>query len=174
MTPEETKEWIWSRCHEDGDCVLWDGAVDDSGVPQLRRPGSRKVEPARRVLLAALGQEIKGRVATTTCQHPRCMAEEHCVAWTRKQLQKRSGQKLVTNIVRAAKLAAIGRERVGKLSMEKVRAARAAGMTGRAFAAETGVTLSTAQKALRGDAWKEYGANPFSGLLAANEKRRAA
>lgn len=164
MTPEETKAWIWSRCHEDGDSVLWDGAKDDQGVPYLRLPGSRKVLAARRVLLEALGVDVQGKIATTTCNNPACLAEGHCVAWTRKQLQKRSGQKLAHNMVRAAKLAAISRERNGKLTMEQVQEGRAEGLTTRAAAAMWGVTQSTAHKALSGSAWKEYGTSPFHGL----------
>jgi hypothetical protein len=163
MTPEEIKGWIWSRCHEDGDCVLWDGGCDDQDVPYLRLPGSRKVVAARRVLLNALGVEIHGKLATTSCGHPKCLAEGHCVAWTRKQLQKRSGRKIAGNVVRAAKLQA-ARRGGATLSMEKVREGRQSGMTGRAFAELHGVTLSTAQKALNGKSWKDYGANPFLGL----------
>ena len=43
MTPDEIKANIWSKCHECGDCLLWDGAVNDAGVPQMRLPGTREV-----------------------------------------------------------------------------------------------------------------------------------
>jgi hypothetical protein len=163
MTPQETKEWIWSRCHEDGDCLLWDGGTDDQQVPYLRMPGSRKVEAARRVLLTALGVDVTGRVATTTCDNPLCLCEDHCVAWTRAKLQKRSGKKLAGNVVRAAKLQA-ARRPTATLDIEKVREMRASGMTTREAAAKYGVTQSTAHKAMTGKAWKDFGANPFFGL----------
>lgn len=163
MSPEETKAWIWSRCHEDGDCLLWDGGTDDNGVPYLRLPGSRKVVAARRALLEALGVNVQGKVATTTCGHPGCLAEEHSVAWTRKQLQKRSGEKHRFNLVRAAKIAK-WRRQTAVLDEEKVAHLRECGLTTREAAALYGVAQSTAANAMRGDSWKDY-SSPFQGLL---------
>lgn len=162
MTDEETKRFIWSRCTEYGDCLLWDGAVDDCGVPQMRLPGSRKVEPVRRVLLLAMGRNIAGKLATTNCRNQRCMHEKHVVALTRKQLQVRSGKKLRGNPLRAAKLA-IARRKTAKLDMEKVHEMRASGMNTRQAAAHYNVTQSTAAKVMRGEIWKDY-SSPFAGL----------
>lgn len=163
MTPEQTKAWIWSRCTEDGDCMRWEGATDDCGTPQVRRPGSRKVEAARRVLLEAMGKKLDGLLATTTCDDPLCLAEEHCVAWTRKQLQKRNGAKLVGNVARNAKLSAAARARA-TLDLEAVRQMRASNMTTRQAAAAYGVAQSTACDAMAHLTWKDY-SSPFAGLI---------
>jgi hypothetical protein len=103
-------------------------------------------------------------MATTTCEHPLCMAEGHLLAMTRKQLQKRSGAKLPGNIVRSAKLAEVAR-RQSEIDMELVRQMRASGLRAKQASEKFGITLCAASRILRGDAWKEYGANnPFQGL----------
>lgn len=167
MTPAETRDWLWSRCTPCGDCLLWDRAVDDGGVPQVRLPGSRKVSSARRVLLEALGRDITGRIATTKCGDQLCMAEQHVVAWTRKQLQKRSAKKFASSLLRSARLAT-ARRRTAKLTLEdahELRRLRADGVSTREAAERFGVAQSTAAKAMRGESWRDYG-GLFTGLLA--------
>lgn len=176
MTPEEIKAWVWAKCHEDGDCLLWDGAVANGGVPTARDPNTEKLSPARRILLTAMGKNVAGKVATTTCNNPLCMAEDHVVAWTRKQLQQRSGEKLTYNMVRAKKLADVAR-RQSTVDMDLVRQIRAAGMRPKQAAEHFNVPFQTACRIISGTSWKEYGTNPFIGLgaRAANDsKRRAA
>lgn len=173
MTPTEIQQWLWSRCHDDGDCVIWDGAVAQGSGPAVSSPYTGRTTPARRVLLQALGVDIKGKIATTTCGNSLCMAKEHSVAWTRKELQKRSGIKLSSNIVRNAKIAAATRAR-SYLTMEVVRAIRCAGMTATQASQHWNIPLQTVARVLRNDSWKEYGANPFHGLgaMAANDSKR--
>jgi hypothetical protein len=163
MTNEDIKSYLWARCTRCDKCLLWDGAVDDAGVPQTRLPGQKKTYQARRELLKALGVSVDKRVATTTCGNPRCMDEKHVAAWTRKRLQKRSAQTFASNAARSLKLAIAARKSVAVLTIEQVREMRVSGMTGREAAAHYGVALSTAQKALSGDSWKEY-STPFAGL----------
>lgn len=163
MTPAEIKKWIFDRCEECGDCLLWKQAVDDAGVPVCRLPGG-KVLQARRVLMQALGRDIDGKIATTSCNHKRCMAPEHVAAWTRKALQVRT-VKATGFPQRLSRRAAIAesRRKTAVLDMDKVLDMRARKLTGREAAAEFGVALSTAQKALAGDSWADY-ASPFAGL----------
>lgn len=164
MTPEEVKRWIWNRCEECGDCLLWKQAVDDAGVPVCRLPGG-KVSQARRVLMQAMGRDIAGKIATTNCNNKRCMAPQHVEGWSRKALQKRTakatgyGQKLT---FRAAQAEA--RRKTAVLDMEKVQEMRASGMTTREAAQHFGVTQATAHKAISGGTWRDY-FTPFSGLL---------
>jgi hypothetical protein len=172
MTPEETKRWIWSRCTECADCLLWTGATDDNGTPQMRLPGSRKVHPARRVLLEAMGKDVKGRIATTKCDNKACMAEEHVVLWTRKQLQQRNGKKIAGNVARSAKLAAAAQKR-SKLTMEDARMIRSTGMTWREVMERFGVSESTAYDVIAGRHFKDY-SSPFAGLFAMNDSMKRA
>jgi hypothetical protein len=164
MTPEETKQWIWSRCTRCDKCLLWDGGVDDCGVPQMRVAAEKKVRPVRRVLLEALGVSVAGKLATTTCGDPRCMDEKHVVAWTRKRLQARSAKSTAYGRNEARRAAiAMKRRESATLNIEKVREMRASGMSSREAAAAYGVTQSTAHKALAGITWRDYG-SPFARL----------
>ena len=153
---------LHSLCRREGKCLLWTRAADGAGVPIVRLPGAKKVHQARRVLMQALGRDMQGLLATTRCGNPLCMDPAHCVAWTRKKLQKRSGQKFTGNVARAARLATV-RRRTAVLSMEKVREMRSRGLTGKQAAAEYGCSEAAAHKALSGATWKEYG-SPFGGF----------
>jgi hypothetical protein len=113
--------------------------------------------------MKALGMKVDGLIATNKCQHPLCMAREHLLAMTRKQLQKRSGVKLANNIVRTAKLAEKSRAR-SYLDMETVRAIRASGLRPKQAADRWDIPLQTAARLIRHDSWREYTGNPFAGL----------
>lgn len=159
---------IQNKCQEDGDCLIWQGATDDAHVPQMRLPGSRKVYAARRVLLEALGKPPqKGHLATTKCDNPLCMAEEHVVLWQRSQLQRRSGKKIAASPLRAYKLqrAHINNGR-SKFNPDLAREIRAQGMDWREIMKQYGCSESTAYDLLAGRHWKDHSANsPFTGLL---------
>lgn len=163
MTPEQLSRWIWSRCKEDGDCLLWTGAKGSDNVPKMRLPGERKVYQARRVLMEALGRTIVGRIATTTCGNPMCMAEEHLTAYTRKQLQQRSAKKFSGTLARSAKLAEISR-RNSRLTMEQVQGIRAQGMKADEVMERFGLSKAAAHSLIAGRTWKDY-SNPFAGLM---------
>jgi hypothetical protein len=110
-----------------------------------------------------MGVDVRCKVATTTCGNPLCMAKDHVVAWTRKQLQKRSGEKLSVNVVRSAKLAEVAR-RQSDLTMDRVREIRSSGLRPTDAAHAYGISLQTAARIIRHDSWKEYGTNPWAGL----------
>lgn len=163
MTPEQVKAWILNRCHEDGDCLLWDGAVARGAGPAVTDPHTGRTSPTRRVLMRAMGFDVNGRVATTTCGNPLCMSEEHLVALTRKQLQQRTGPTISANVVRSAKLAASRRAR-SYITMELVREIRSSGMRATDAAARWDIPLQTAARILRHDTWRESVGNHFAGL----------
>lgn len=168
MTSDELLHAIYSRCEPQGECMLWQDAVDATGVPIMRIPGDRArgTISVRRVLLQDVcGHDLSGLLATFRCTNSACLAPKHVVGWTRKQLQLRSGKKLHGNLQRNAKIATISRERNGKLSTAKVALMRAERMTATQAAALFGVAPSTAGKALNGRAWKNYG-DPFAQLMA--------
>lgn len=159
MTPEETKRWIWNQCKECGDCLIWQGAVDGFGTPMMKK-GQPRTDSARRVLMRAMGKNTKGRIATTKCGDKRCMAEDHVVLWTRKQLQQRSMAKKSGDVTWSIALRNSGRY---KLDMAKAREIRAAGMTWQEVMERYQVSKNTALGVLNGTHWKEY-SSPFAGL----------
>jgi hypothetical protein len=172
MTAQEVAKWIWDRCHDDGDCVIWDGAVAANAGPAVTSPFTGRTAPTRRVLMQALGYKIDGLICTTSCGHQNCMAREHIITMTRQQLQKRTGPSLSKNEVRRASLARAARQR-SYLTMEIVREMRASGMRATQAAKHYGIPLQIAARVLRNDSWRDY-SNPFSALLAANDSRRKA
>jgi hypothetical protein len=165
MKPEEIKQLVWDKCVPDGcGCLIWKGSIARGGVPAFRDPVTGKTGSARRILMTAMGKNVKGRLATTKCNNPLCMAEGHVVLWTRQELQKRSAAKLVENHVRSAKLAAAARAR-SKLTMEQVREIRSSGLRAKEVSAQYGITLHCACLIVNGRTWRDY-SNPFAGLLA--------
>lgn len=163
MKPEQIAKWIWDRCHADGDCLIWDGAVAQNSGPAVTSPFTGRTAPARRVLMQALGMDIAGKMATTTCGNPLCMERGHLIAWTRKELQQRTGKGLSVNVLRSAKLAEVARRR-SYLTMEVVRDIRASGLRATDAAKRWNIPLQTAARVIRHDSWREYAGNPFAGL----------
>jgi hypothetical protein len=151
---------------EDSGCWMWRGGVDSSGTPVARFhvDGKRSsVVSVRRVVLDLLGKQTKGRLATNKCDCKLCLAPKCAVAWTRKQLQKRTGatRDYSKDIVRKQAIAKSRRQRGTVLSEEKVKEMRDSGMTSREAAKTYGCSQYAAWAALSGKTWKEY-QSPFS------------
>jgi len=163
MTPEQQIKMIWSRCEEDGDCLIWRGPVDKYGTPMMHDRLTNKTDSVRRILARALGRQVDGRVATATCKHKLCMAETHIAMWTRGQLQTRTAKQQKGNVAWAIAVRR-GVEARSKLSMEDARLIRQNGMTPREVMERWGVCETTARATIRGDLWKEY-SSPFAGLF---------
>ncbi|HYD75755.1 hypothetical protein [Ramlibacter sp.] len=175
MTDAAIIEWLQGKCVPgEGGCLIWTGAVGHKGVPAVRNPFTNKTGSARRLLMQAMGHRIQGKVCTTKCCDPRCMAKDHVVAWSRQELQKRSSQKFRYDVVRSAKLAEAARAK-SSLSMQLVRAMRASGMRAKEASEHFGVPFQTACRIISGRNWKDYD-NPFAGLgaRAANDSQRRA
>jgi hypothetical protein len=81
-TPEQLIAHIEQRCTEDGDCLLWNGATSENGMPRLYLGKYRGVS-ARRVLYEARrGSLAADRLVSPTCGHKACMARAHLQALT--------------------------------------------------------------------------------------------
>jgi len=160
---EDLKEYIRLKSVPCGRCLLWQGSTDKDGVPRMRVPWEDgKSKGVRRTLLKAMGVNVDGKLATTSCDNVMCVSDKHAVAWTRKRLQGRSSKKQTGNVSLSMQRAVNGR-RTGKLTMDKVREMRSSGLSYRKAADTYGVTFRTVQKIMRGESWREYG-SPFSGL----------
>ena len=84
-----TIELIESRCIDDAGCWIWQGAFT-AGTPRLRCPEAGLSTNVRRwIAQHHLGKAIKGMNATNTCMNPHCVAPDHILVLTRKQLQQR-------------------------------------------------------------------------------------
>ncbi len=112
--------------------------------------------------MQALGKKVDGLLAVSTCGDPRCLAEEHCAAWTRQRLQKRNGKIYAGRLTRAVNLRKAVEARA-KLSMEKARQIRAEGLDWREVMARFDVSESTARGVINCTHWKEY-SSPWARL----------
>lgn len=148
----------------DGDCWIWQGALQASGqVPSMRWGNS--VINVRRLLLLAQGRKIDGLVVTYTCGHRLCVQPDHIQVMTRKSLQRRTAREmpLASQLARNVKLSARERAR-SVLTPEMVEQIRLSSETGVALAPRYGVTPSAINDIKAGRTWRDYG-NPFLGLI---------
>lgn len=153
---------------EVGDCWEWHGALQGGDVPCMRVKvdGKWKVVAVRRWIAMEQGKAVKGRLATTKCDNPRCICPDHVVLYTRKQLQERNGQKIKRNMndAQRAKRAEARRRRGVKITQEMAHEIRGSGLSSRVIAKQYGVTQKTALRCLSGQSHRDY-SNPFAGLM---------
>jgi hypothetical protein len=171
VTLPELTEHIKARSIDDGGCWIWQGCVQVCGTtPTMRVPETRKTASVRRLLLTAKGVDVKGKLATYTCESPLCVHPEHTAAVTRKKLQERIGHDLPMSS--RMKRNAVTTERMrtkSTLDWGKVAEIRASDEPIRTLAARYGVSTHTIWNVKRGKTWVERSAaaNPFAQLLAA-------
>lgn len=149
-------------------CWHWKGGVSKGGAPQMREGSGRdNIVPVRRVVLRMMGKWRKADflIATNTCMNKDCVAPEHAVWLTRKELQQRTAK--VTRYgecpERRMAIAKAMRARSSR-TIEQVREMRASGLGPNELARKLGQNKGIVAQILRGDLWKDY-ENPFSGLM---------
>lgn len=163
----ELIESIRMRCVECGDCWLWQGAMSDSR--SSKRPvmqHENKVQSVRRVVAGAVGKKIVGNLrASNICADSRCVAPDHVKIMDQKQIQTRASEitKHQSNPARIKKMQQSLPQKI--LNWEMVHEIRASDKTHRQLAAEYGVTPCTIWGVKTHRSWREYQANPFSGLM---------
>lgn len=167
MTDKEILEWLRGKCTPgECGCMIWKAGCSTTrnhALPTVRHPVNQRNMPARRVLLAAMGVNIRRKCATSSCGDPMCMAEAHAQAISRKELQVRNGHKIQGNRVRNAKLAKAA-QRQSQLTMELVREMRSSGMTATQAAKHYGMPFQGVARALAGRTFRDYSSDPFAGL----------
>lgn len=161
-----TLERIKERCDVVGDCWHWKGGKSGK-TPVIRNGG--KVENARRFIFTALlGREVApGRMVTMSCESLDCVAPDHLIQYTRKQLQAKTAKRTRygESLARRAKLSASKRA-TSPYSEELVERVRSMEGTCKGIARELGLCASTVTDWRNRDTRKPLN-NPFLGLLAA-------
>lgn len=161
-----TLDYIKARCIEEGDCLIWQGAVGDAGYPIMKRYGGPCLL-VRRVVVGLDGREPKPRQPVTcTCDDKRCVAPDHLKLSTWSKVGKKAAAKgAFSSKARGSKIAASRRESSGvKLNADIARTIRESTESGPVLAARYGVNKSRINAIKRGDAWKDYTPSPFAGL----------
>jgi len=104
---------IRSRCVEEGDCLLWPGAINDRGP--VATVAQKQLSLRRVVWEHAHGRAWQSdRVASVSCENANCLNHEHIVPVTRSHLVSRTNKRH-NSIARAARVAA-GKRKSSKLS----------------------------------------------------------
>lgn len=157
------RAFIATRTEQEGECLIWTGAVDSHGTPVLRVAPDRRMHSVRRVMAALAGMDIEGKLVTTKCDCQNCIA--HLAVLTRKKLQQRTAQRnpYAKSITRNKKISDKARERLAKLTLQQVREMRASGLASRPAAERYGIAQSTASDILSHRTWREY-SSPWAGL----------
>lgn len=148
-----------AKCEEDGDCLLYMGALDQYGAPRVDGEPLR-----RRVWRMREGPIPKGMMVGVSCGRANCL--EHLALRTRAENMKINMSRPDTLARMAVRSRARQRE-TGKLSFAKVAEirVRAANETQYALAAEFGVAQSLISKVVNKRAWWDERC-PFAGLAA--------
>lgn len=175
---EMTAEWVAARCDEDGDCLLWKYAATGSNQPRYSIKGpmgkTTSVQLRRVVWERETGKPIpKGKVVTVNCGCSLCLNFDHMELITKAEVIRLVWQRPDSKARKS--LAATKSMRCrGKLDMEKARYIRSSDKTLRELADELGVSTSLVGAVRQGLRWRETAANPFAGLFASNDSRKAA
>lgn len=172
MTEQETLlERIKSYCIEEGDCWIWAGATNSSGVPVIRI-GPNNQSARRLAYIAATGEILTPRdYVRPRCGDKLCVCPDHSFSQDVAKARKEQGK---AGVYSTAKLKA-SRARVGrlyaKLTLEDHAAIRASNAKQDELAAQYGVHRSYISSIQRGRV-SSLNANPFAGLFAANDSGR--
>lgn len=154
---------IHSKCVEEGDCWLWQGALH-CGAPVMR-DGNRVVNVRRWIAEHVKGLAIEGKLASPHCGNGKCCAPEHVDVVTRRTVQRRTTKRtqFQQRVTRNEKVALAARAR-SPVDQAMVDAIRASDMPGRALADQLGLAHSTVQHIRSHRSWKNY-RSPFAGLM---------
>jgi hypothetical protein len=165
LDPKWLDAYVARLSTEDGDCLRWTGfayGAHPGGVL-----GNRKFLVVRALWEAKRGPIPEGRILRCTCDLKMCVNLDHRKLMTRGQLAKVNGALgLMSGPIRSAKIAAA--KRAGpqaKVSDEDVKAIRESDEPGHVLAQRYGVTGSAISKYRLYKTRKEYGTNPFLGLM---------
>ena len=148
---------IHARCVDEGDCLLWTGAKNDSGLPYGSHRG-KTVNLRRLVWELSHGATIRpGYLACTSCGNASCLQPEHVVARTRKAhgaLLSAAGSYSCPS--RKARITA-GRRKAAniKISLEIAREIRRSDDTAEVEAAKHGVSKNLVNGIRQGRFWAE-------------------
>jgi hypothetical protein len=156
---------IRARCTEDGDCLLWPGAMFKSGGGPLIQIGAKNLSARKIIWSQKRGAPFpSNRVASVTCLNKACLNENHVIAWTRTEVaQAWASQRNPT--LAAAKLSNYRRDnQKNKLTAEDVALIRSTKGSRRELAEQYGVAITSIDRLRRGEGgWRDY-SSPFAGL----------
>lgn len=162
---EMTLQAIYARCEEVGDCLEWQGRVQN-GTPQAW-DGERYVSVRRFVIEQERGFAISPRFrCSPKCENERCISNAHIALRTYSQIALIAGRngKSSSPAARAALTRGRRSRPDVKLDMEKARAMRASDLSDSEEARRHGVSRALVSMVRRNLIWREHlsGASVFN------------
>lgn len=158
-------EKIRTRCVEEGECLLWTGALCAGSTPVVHRNG--EYYNLRHFLWERMGNQLPtdGKAVVTKCRDKRCLAEKHLMV----DVRSRGGHRW--SAAARAKKAAF-QQRMSTLSWDDVSEIRISTLPLNELAAKYGKSKRTIQHIRSGETWKVTTGH-FAGLGARPEARRS-
>jgi hypothetical protein len=161
-----TLDDIKARCIEEGECWIWQGALNAGGYPIMKAKGVRGgCLLVRRVAISLDGRPPKPRQPVVTkCGDKRCCKPACMKLSTPSSVGKQAAKKgAFSSASRRSKIAE-SRRTNSKLTQEQVQEIRVSTESGPVLAARYGIVKSTVSGIKRGELRRDY-TNPFAGLL---------
>ena len=161
-TTPSLQDRILAKCIEDGDCLRWTGGCCNG------HPAISKSTLVRRALWAEKHGPIPpGKIIRCTCETPKCVNLEHFEMTTHKRLATQLGALgVMSGPVRSANIAATKRAgRQARITQQDARAIRASDEKLSVLSARHGISEATVSKIRLGRVRREFGANPWAGLM---------
>lgn len=151
----------------DGNCIIWTGAVGNSGHPIYKPTGRRACALVRREVYRLGGRTLSARKPIdTTCGDKLCVNDAHLAQSTISKIAKKAAARGAwTGLARSMRIAMAKRGKM-KLTEQTAREIRNSTETGPVLAARYGVNRTLVTNIKRGTAWKDY-SSPFAGLMRA-------
>jgi len=152
-------DYLRARCTEEGECLLWDGALNSAGHPTASIAG--KATLVRRFAYASIyGKQLPpGRRLVSLCGNPRCCAENCLRSKTVSEVLKLAYAVWKRNDPGYTQAMQRRCAPIAKLSLAKAEAIRASGKRYQDVAAEEGISLECARRVILGTAWRSSTVN---------------
>jgi len=74
---EEILSYVLRRTTKEGDCKIWEGALNSDGYPRITFEGSNNVKVHRLVYELFYKEDIQGKIIRHSCDRPECINPKH-------------------------------------------------------------------------------------------------
>ena len=165
---KQTLESLKSRCIEEGNCWIWQGACDGHGRPQTRHDG--RVWYVRRLVRTLVdGKPVPAdRSAACKCGNAGCVSPACSVVCTTKEKARMAAQRQAYGRPDKLRRMTETKRAQSRITEEMVREIRDMDGPASRISEVMGVSLSHVKAIRSGRARVDYRSNPFASLIAAN------
>jgi hypothetical protein len=147
-----------------GKCLIWTGAVGESGHP-IYKPTGCPCTLVRRAVYRLGGRTLTARVPiANTCDERLCVNDAHLFQSTITKIAQKAAKRGVFSGVAKGMKISLAKRGTMKLTTAQASEIRNSTETGPVLAARYGVNRTLVDGIKRGTVWKDY-SNPFAGLM---------